>query len=197
MINRNGCEAAHMKTAAKIAAGVASVAVLAGLTALALPALAPIGSIAEGIHNTARTFAPLEELSAVVPTSAPIAPVASEGTDYSTWSADDLAAARAEEPHGYLINHPSRFAPGCMQNSSFENGTLRGAQTPVDMGPREFAAGEVGYDEDGKIATYTVVPGDAGAALGERFCTDYVMLLGANDKWTSGMHPGDVLRLSR
>ena len=32
-----------------------------------------------------------------------------------------------------------------------------------DMGPRKFAEGEVGYNDQGNIATYTVAPGDVGA----------------------------------
>jgi len=61
-----------------------------------------------------------------------------------------------------------------------------------DRGPRDFAAGTVTYDEDGNVATYTVAPGDAGAAIGERFCIDYVSLLAANGVFPT-IHPGDVL----
>ncbi|GAA1998784.1 hypothetical protein [Microbacterium pumilum] len=43
-------------------------------------------------------------------------------------------------------------------------------QNLVDMGPREFAEGKVGYAEDGRIATYTVAAGDAPFAIGDRFC---------------------------
>ncbi|KQR18899.1 hypothetical protein ASF76_16475 [Microbacterium sp. Leaf151] len=43
-------------------------------------------------------------------------------------------------------------------------GTLR------DLGAREFARGEVTFDEDGAPVTYTVEPGDVEAVIAERFC---------------------------
>ncbi len=43
-------------------------------------------------------------------------------------------------------------------------GTLR------DLGAREFARGEVTFDEDGTPVTYTVEPGDVEAVIAERFC---------------------------
>jgi hypothetical protein len=40
----------------------------------------------------------------------------------------------------------------------------------TDTGPREFANGDVGYSDEGRIATYTVSPGDSLWAIGDRFC---------------------------
>ncbi|WP_250443369.1 hypothetical protein [Actinotalea sp. C106] len=40
----------------------------------------------------------------------------------------------------------------------------------VDMGPRRFAQGEVGYDGQGRIATYTAAAGDVEGVIGARLC---------------------------
>ncbi len=41
----------------------------------------------------------------------------------------------------------------------------------VDMGPRKFAEGEVGFDDQGRVATYTVAAGDVLDVIGKPFCT--------------------------
>lgn len=64
----------------------------------------------------------------------------------------------------------------------------------ADAGPLEFAVGEVGVDDAGRLATYTVAAGDAGFAIGERFCVDYITLFQFNHVYPVP-HPGDVLVL--
>lgn len=39
-------------------------------------------------------------------------------------------------------------------------------------GPREFARGEVDYDDQGRIAAHTVAAGDVDGVIGERPCID-------------------------
>jgi hypothetical protein len=182
-----------MRTAGKLAVVAASVAVVAGLTALAAPAVAPLLAVGEGVRNTADTLRDPAVAPSPTPTVEQV--ILTEDTDYTTWTEEELAPLRAEPP-SLLINHPSRFAADCRQNSMMNRGfTLQGAQTMVDMGPRTFAAGEVTRDAKGRLLTYTVAPGDAREAIGDRFCTDYVTILMANDIYPT-IHPGDVLRLA-
>jgi hypothetical protein len=67
----------------------------------------------------------------------------------------------------------------------------------VDMGTREFAVGEVGYAADGRIATYTVAPGDSTWAIGDRFCLYHGLALLSLNGYPGGhaIQPGDVLVL--
>lgn len=66
----------------------------------------------------------------------------------------------------------------------------------VDMGVSDFASGEVGYNAEGLIETYTVAAGDTLVAIGERFCIDYVTVGAYNDRLsTKVIQPGDVLVL--
>jgi hypothetical protein len=67
----------------------------------------------------------------------------------------------------------------------------------TDMGASGYASGPVGYDEQGKIETYTVQPGDALAAIGERFCIDYITVGVYNHRMPPGktIQPGDILML--
>jgi hypothetical protein len=66
----------------------------------------------------------------------------------------------------------------------------------VDMGVSDYASGEVGYNAEGLIETYTVASGDTLVAIGERFCIDYVTVGAYNDRFgTEVIQPGDVLVL--
>ncbi len=66
----------------------------------------------------------------------------------------------------------------------------------VDTGVREFAAGTPTSMEDGRIATYTVAPGDTPAAIGDRFCIwNPLSLTTLNGIPGSTIHPGQVLVL--
>ena len=65
----------------------------------------------------------------------------------------------------------------------------------VDTGPREFARGEVGYDDEGRIATYTVAPGDVEGVIGERLCIfngSMIPHLNGHPGWEP-IQPGEVL----
>ncbi len=62
-----------------------------------------------------------------------------------------------------------------------------------DQGEREFARGTANVMDDGKIM-YTVAPGDAEGAIGERFCIRNGRAL-AELNHTRTIHPDQVLRL--
>lgn len=85
-----------------------------------------------------------------------------------------------------------RFAPTRAGNTTTQ-AWLEGPEL-ADTGSRAFASGMVETDADGSVVSYTVEPGDAGLAIGERFCVDYVTLLQFNHVWPE-IHPGDVLEL--
>ncbi|MDN5896448.1 MAG: LysM peptidoglycan-binding domain-containing protein, partial [Nocardioides sp.] len=74
---------------------------------------------------------------------------------------------------------------------------MKGADL-VDMGPGEFAVGEVGLDEQGLPATYTVAPGDMLTGIGDRFCIFNPMDLGTMNNYPASatIQPGDVLILN-
>jgi len=65
----------------------------------------------------------------------------------------------------------------------------------IDLGSRDYAAGEVALDADGTILSYTVAPGDSPIAIGDRFCVDYITVLQYNHTWPA-IDPGEVLVLS-
>lgn len=65
----------------------------------------------------------------------------------------------------------------------------------VDTGPRDFAQGEVGYDDQGRIATYTVAAGDVEGVIGARLCIYNGGLIGSlnGHKGYEPIQPGEVL----
>ncbi|MFD5225396.1 hypothetical protein ACFWHT_07215 [Microbacterium sp. NPDC058342] len=65
----------------------------------------------------------------------------------------------------------------------------------IDLGARDYAAGDVTLGAEGKILSYTVAPGDSPIAIGDRFCVDYVTVLQYNRTWPE-IDPGEVLVLS-
>ena len=65
----------------------------------------------------------------------------------------------------------------------------------ADMGSRRFAEGEVGYDGQGRIATYTAAAGDVEGVIGERLCVyngDSIGMLNGHDL-DEPIQPGEVL----
>jgi hypothetical protein len=74
----------------------------------------------------------------------------------------------------------------------------QGGADLVDMGPNDFANGEVGLDNQGRPATYTVAPGDVLERIGDRFCIYNGNMLGLLNGYTvhAVIQPGDVLTLN-
>ncbi|WP_345802612.1 LysM domain-containing protein [Microbacterium sp. AZCO] len=177
-----------MNLAGKVTLG-ASVVVIGGLVALAAPAIAAIGQAAAPIIETA------QRASAAPTTDA-------EPAHETAWDAEDHGTANAA-PEDALTRRAHEV--GCdafvhVGNYDTRTGVVgaKRADPRPDMGPREFAAGPVTLNDDGSVATYTVQPGDAGMAIGERFCVDYVTLFDANGKWppAATIQPGDVLQIN-
>lgn len=177
-----------MDRAAKIAAGI-SVLVIAGLVAVAAPAVAT----ATGALSEWALFSP-----------------GGEAEPASAAQADDVVAAEEDvvasekEPLISAGNGTwfSAEGPGdCATNAAIHpcgahDPSARLAGELTDMGVTASASGEVGYTADGLIETYTVAPGDSLIAIGERFCVDYVTVGAYNDRFGSKViQPGDVLVL--
>lgn len=107
---------------------------------------------------------------------------------------------------GYGVKIPTGGPGDCDASAyvlvSFSNeGTIAEVLLPenlVDMGERTFAEGEVGYNEQGDIATYTVAAGDVVGVIGERFCLYNGATLEALNGYKSyeSIQPGDVLVLN-
>ncbi|WP_404472244.1 hypothetical protein [Microbacterium aerolatum] len=108
----------------------------------------------------------------------------------------DAAAAPADEPASSPVSIPDRTHGDCalLYYPNDPSITPR-LDAPVDNGPREFAAGEVGL-VDGIPTTYTVAPGDAIQGIGARFCVFGTGLFYFNDVHLQGtIQPGHVMRL--
>lgn len=179
-----------MKRAAMVASGV-SVLVIAGLVAVAAPAVA---TAAGGLSEWALFR--------------PGADAASSGASQSEDVVHRKQARGVDGPEGEgLISAGngtwfSAEGPGdCATNAAIHpygahDPSARLAGELTDMGVTAFASGVVGYTEDGLIETYTVAAGDSLIAIGERFCVDYVTVGAYNDRFGSKViQPGDVLIL--
>ena len=104
---------------------------------------------------------------------------------------------------GYGIGLPADGPGDCAGPADLLIGTRDGKsitemlrpENVVDMGPREFAEGAVGYDGQGRVATYTVAAGDVVGVIGERLCIyNGVMIADLNGhKGDEPIQPGEVL----
>ena len=164
----------RMQTSAKITLAL-SVVVVVGLAALAVPAVT-------SVHD---------ELSSWT------LPARDTSEDDRAEPVTEPVAEKSPTPRNPL--QAMAWEIGCDDFASV--GGYAGAPKPPprpDMGATEYAAGTVTFGEDGGVETYTVAAGDAPAALGERFCVDYVTLLVANNRTPPGktIQPGDVLQIN-
>lgn len=138
------------------------------------------------------------------PTTATISPTkSSEPTVTASEVPTDTDPSEGYVDMGYGHSGPSG-GPGDCESAAYifigmlDDQSIAEVLLPenlVDMGPREFAQGEVGYDATGRVSTYTVAPGDVSSAIGSRLCI--VNGLGLEDLNGYGagrsIHPGDVL----
>ncbi|WP_194421078.1 hypothetical protein [Microbacterium abyssi] len=179
----------------KIAWGVA-VLVVAGLVAIAAPAVTAVLPVGNG---------PVAAPDASAPSTAKPA------TDSPTENAAAEDTSTGGAPAGYVgIGHGTSIpagGPGDCKASAYiwigsdndepMHAEMLGADM-VDMGPREFATGGVGLDDQGRPATYTVAPGDVTSVIGDRFCIYNGIALETLNMYPGGdaIQPGDVLTLN-
>ncbi|NLP83719.1 hypothetical protein HF576_07660 [Microbacterium sp. CFH 90308] len=156
-----------MKLSAKITVAT-SVLVVAGLVALAAPAVATFGqaahSAAEGVGSFAETLEPTAAATLELPATEPAAVVDTDPCAERAWI-----------------------------NTGRMHASLSGDL--VDMGARDLAAGTVGLDDEGRVKTYTVAPGDALLAIGDRFCIENPLAISGLNH-THMIAPGEVLLLA-
>ncbi|WP_334148881.1 LysM peptidoglycan-binding domain-containing protein [Microbacterium sp.] len=166
-----------MKTGMKIAIGVAALA-LVGIGALVTPALIETSTLASSD-----------------PTLFP--------SPASTTGSPDFSDGYVNLGHGTRIPDDGPgdcAAPSWIYIGSDDDGPMHaemlGAEL-VDMGAREFATGTVGVDDQGRIATYVVAPGDTEAAIGERLCIVNGTALSDLNHYVAGdaIQPGDILNV--
>lgn len=184
-----GAKLTWMNRSQKVATIVSALAVV-GLAAVAAPAVA---SVASEIGS----WALFNQQPAAAPTSAPTSTAESE--------------VQTGVPEGYVdVGYGTSIPAGgpgeCTSSAYIWIGSTgnepmhaaMGGADLVDMGPREFAAGDVGLDDQGRPATYTVAPGDATYAIGDRFCIYNGGMLDLLNGYSHGavIQPGDVLTLN-
>lgn len=189
-----------MNRSRKIAVAV-SVLVIAGLAAVAAPAVV---SVASSIGSWALSERPSAPTAGPTPAASPTPAVEPEGTG-------EIAEGTGEFPDGYVdvgfgTSIPAGGPGDCESSAYIWIGSMdgepmhveMGGADLVDMGPREFAVGAVALDGEGRPATYTVAPGDVTAAIGERFCIYNALALETLNGYSHGaaIQPGDVLTLN-
>jgi len=176
-----------MRLASRIVVGVACAAVVAGLAAMAVPAFAPLGAVATVANGL------VTSLESPAPASSTAPP------------RRDPAAL----PEGYIDVGNGTSIPGggfgdCAAPAFIHIGRQDGQPWQVslfgdlvDTGVREFATGTAGFTADGRIATYTVAPGDAPEAIGDRFCIWNGLSIPTLNgiPGSTAIQPGDVLVL--
>lgn len=131
-----------------------------------------------------------------------------EATDVQTLTTPTADPTYGRVPDGYVdlgygTSVPAGYPRDCAGPADIYIGTQDGTtitevllpENLVDMGSRTFAEGEVGYDDQGRVATYTVVAGDVEGVIGERLCIYNGEMIG----WLNGhkgfepIQPGEVL----
>ena len=170
-----------MNLAGKIATGI-GVVVVAGLVAIAVPAVATV----HGELSSWAIFTPGEDAGLERPVV--------EDESIEQTMLDELGDGYVNVGNGTAI--PKDSVPGCEQPVWLHLGAMSASLSGdlVDMGAREFAAGTANLDADGDVVTYTVAPGDALYAIGERFCIANALTI-ATLNHTRTIHPGEVLLL--
>ncbi|MFE6734530.1 hypothetical protein [Microbacterium sp. NPDC057650] len=185
-----------MNRTAKVASWVASAVIVAGLVAIAAPA---ITGIVSPTPSRTQASAPTEKPAAVKTT--PAATPASE-------TPAPAPVIAPKDPCPSPRPSISLVQDGRKTGSSYNEGggTVTGVLSDelADLGPREYAKGTVKRNAAGEIVSYTVAPGDVYDLIYERFCfTDYYSVIGYNNGLEPlrsrpayrGLQPGDVLIL--
>ena len=174
-----------MNRGAKITTGVV-VLVVGGLVALAAPT---VSRAYAGMSSWA-IFQPTEE-PAVEPT---VETASAEDDPIGKKMVDELGDGYVYVGNGTAI--PKGSPAGCENPVWLHIGEMTASLSGdlVDGGARDLAAGSAGVDDEGRIVTYTVAPGDALYAIGDRFCIANALTI-ADLNHTRTIQPGEVLLL--
>ncbi|MDY0910785.1 LysM peptidoglycan-binding domain-containing protein [Microbacterium sp. CFBP9034] len=171
-----------MNLAAKVTTGVA-VLVVGGLVALAVP-------------SVSAAYAEVSAWAVFQPTERRTAEPASEedGDQVGEQTIDELGDGYVYVGNGTAI--PKGSPAGCEDPAWIHQGEMSASLSGdlVDRGARDLAAGTAGLDDEGRIVSYTVAPGDALYAIGDRFCIANALTI-ADLNHTRTIQPGEVLLL--
>lgn len=143
-----------MKKAAAITTGISAL-VVGGLVALAAPAVA-------GVYTQVSSWQTVTGLPSLQAGTDPSA--TAPGASPTPLPGDDVNVGGVSIP----VNDPG----GCDKPAWLQLGRASASlnRDLIDSGPREYAAGTAGLDDQGRVVTYTVAAGDALDAIGDRFC---------------------------
>lgn len=156
--------------------------VVAGLVAFAVPAVASVTGELSGWA----IFQPADKPTAQT--------VSVEDDSIGEKMIDELGDDYVDVGNGTAI--PKGSPDGCESPAWLEMGGMRASLSGdlTDRGVRDLAAGTTGLDDEGRIVTYTVAPGDALYAIGDRFCIANALNI-ATLNHTRTIQPGEVLLL--
>lgn len=170
-----------MNRGAMITTGVA-VLVIGGLVALAAPTVS--GAYAE--MSSWAIFQPPNEPSVAV--------ASAEDDPIGTKMIDELGDGYVYVGNGTAI--PKDSPAGCESPAWIHLDRMSASLSGdlVDQGAHDLAAGTPGLDDQGRIVTYTVAPGDSLYAIGDRFCIANALTI-ATLNHTRTIQPGEVLLL--
>lgn len=172
-----------MNLAGKVTFGAAAL-VVGGLVVLAAPAVGAATGLVSSWADSVRTGESPEMTSA-----------GEDDAVVEDKSLDQLGDGYVDVGNGTAI--PKGTPAGCEEPRWLHVGnghaSINGELT--DRGVREFARGTVGTGTDGNVKTYTVAPGDALYAIGDRFCITNALEI-ATLNHTRTIQPGEVLLLA-
>lgn len=172
-----------MNLAGKVTLG-AAVLVVGGLVILAAPAVASVaGAVSSWANSTATEESP--EVDSVAEDDAAI----------EKKMLGELGDGYVYVGNGTAI--PENSPAGCEEPRWLHVGGGRASINGdlIDRGVNELARGTVGLDAEGNVKTYTVEPGDALYAIGDRFCIANALTI-ATLNHTRTIQPGEVLLLA-
>lgn len=172
-----------MHLAGKITLG-AAVLVVGGLVILAVPAVAAATGVISSWANSEPTAAPSDP-----------DPVEDSDAGIEQKMMDELGDGYVYVGNGTAI--PENSPAGCAEPRWLHVGGGRASINGdlIDRGVNDLARGTVGLDADGEVKTYTVEPGDALYAIGDRFCIANALTI-ATLNHTRTIQPGEVLLLA-
>ena len=173
----------YVNLAGKITLGAAAL-IIGGLVILAVPSVAS----ATGVISSWANSEPAE-----APSNAD--PVENSDAAIEQKMLDELGDEYVYVGNGTAI--PKNSPAGCEEPRWLHLGGGRASINGdlVDRGVNDLARGTVGLDSDGNVKTYTVEPGDALYAIGDRFCIANALTI-ATLNHTRTIQPGEVLLLA-
>lgn len=176
-----------MKRAATITYSVAGLAV-AGLVALAAAPIVGAVTTAPHLSQTARSAPTAQSAPETTPDPAS---TPSPDPDRVIWLGDGISVKAGELPKGCTTYSKIEI----FDVNAHSYGRLIG--DPADRGSSQGATGTVNRDAAGNIVSYTAAPGDNPWSVGDRLCTNGLMVARYNhigaERGDHALQPGDTV----